>query len=195
VALALVFNLLVEYDFRRRNGRIIAIEYLTLDGVFEEPAWTQPYFDEAVGAYQVEAMGWADALLVGRVTYDGMSQAWPAMGNDPSSGGDVMNSIGKYVPTSTLIDPTWNSTFLHGDVIDEVTKLKQGAQNLLVYGSGQLTETLRAAGLVDEYRLLIAPLVLGSGRKLFTDSTPSTFTVARSQTAPSGMLLLDLVKA
>ena len=107
-------------------GRIIAVEYLTLDGVFEDPAWTQPYFDEAVGAYQGEAMQWADALLLGRVTYDGMSQAWPAMGNDPSSGGDIMNSIGKYVPTSTLTDPTWNATFLRGDVVEEVTTLKEG---------------------------------------------------------------------
>jgi dihydrofolate reductase len=65
----------------------------------------------------------------------------------------------------------------------------------VIYGSGQLAETLRAAGLIDEYRLLIVPVVLGSGRKLFTGGTPSTFTVARSQTAPSGVLLLDLVKA
>jgi dihydrofolate reductase len=176
-------------------GQIIAVEYLTLDGVFEEPSWTGPYFDEAVGAYQGESMRWADALLLGRVTYDGMSQAWPAMGNDPSNGGDVMNAIGKYVPTSTLTDPSWNATFLHGDVIAEVTRLKQGPQNLLVYGSGQLSETLRAAGLIDEYRLLIAPIVLGAGRKLFTGSAASTFTVARSQTAPSGMLLVDLAKA
>jgi dihydrofolate reductase len=176
-------------------GRIMVVEFVTLDGVFEEPTWTQAYFDEAVGAYQGEAMHWADALLLGRVTYDGMSQAWPAMGNDPSTGGDIMNSIGKYVPTSTLTNPSWNATFLHGDVIDEVTALKEGAQNLVVYGSGQLTETLRAAGLIDEYRLLIVPVVLGSGRKLFTGGTPSTFTVARSRTAPSGVLLLDLVKA
>src|SRR6476646_8524559 len=138
-------------------GRIIVVEYLTLDGVFEEPAWMQQYFDEAVSAYQGEAMRWADALLLGRVTYDGMSKAWPAMGNDPSSGGDVMNSIGKYVPTSTLADPIWNATFLPGDVVDEVTTLREGGQNLLIYGSGQLSETLRGAGLVDEYRLLIAP--------------------------------------
>jgi dihydrofolate reductase len=175
-------------------GRIVAVEYLTLDGVFEEPAWTQPYFDDAVGAYQGEAMRSADALLMGRVTYDGMSQAWPAMGNDPSNGGDIMNSIGKYVPTSTLTDPSWNATFLHGDVIEEVSTLKDGPQNLVIYGSGQLAEALRAAGLIDEYRLLIAPIVRGSGRRLFTDGTPSTFTVARSQTAPSGMVLLDLVK-
>ena len=136
-------------------GRIMAVEFLTLDGVFEEPAWTQAYFDEAVGAYQGEAMQWADALLLGRVTYDGMSQAWPAMGNDPSTGGDIMNSIGKYVPTSTLTDPTWNATFLHGDVVDEVTKLKGAPRTSSIYGSGQLTETLRAAGLIDEYRLLI----------------------------------------
>lgn len=177
-------------------GRIIAVEYLTLDGVFENPSWTQPFFDAAVGAYQGEAQKWADALLMGRVTYDGMSQAWPAMGDDPATGADVMNSIGKYVPTSTLTEPSWNATFLSGDVVEEVTKLSQGEdKNLLVYGSGQLAETLRAAGLIDEYRLLICPVVLGQGRRLFTEGTPSRFTVARSQTAPSGMILLDLVKA
>lgn len=176
-------------------GRIVAVEYLSVDGVFENPAWTQPYFDEAVGAFQGEAMQWADALLMGRVTYDGMSQAWPAMGNDPSTGGDIMNAIGKYVPTSTLSEPTWNATFLSGDVVEEVTKLKAGDENLVMYGSGVLSETLRAAGLVDEYRLLICPIVLGEGRRLFTDSTPSEFTVADNRTAPSGMVLLTLVKA
>lgn len=176
-------------------GRIIAVEYLSLDGVFEDPAWTQQYFDEAVGSYQAESMQWADALLLGRVTYDGMSVAWPQAGNEPGAGGDIMNSIGKYVPTSTLNDPTWNATFLRGDVIEEVRALKDGDQNLLVYGSGQLSETLRAGGLIDEYRLLIAPVVLGEGRRLFTGGTPSKFTVARSQVAPSGMLLVDLVKA
>jgi len=129
-------------------GRIVAVEYLSLDGVFENPAWTQPYFDEAVAGFQATAMQWADALLMGRVTYDGMSQAWPAMGDDPSTGGDIMNSIGKYVPTSTLTEPTWNATFLSGDVVSEVTELKARAENLLIYGSGQLTETLRAAGLI-----------------------------------------------
>jgi dihydrofolate reductase len=175
-------------------GRIVAVEYLSVDGVFEEPAWTRPYFDEAVGAFQGAAMQWADALLMGRVTYDGMSQAWPAMGNDPSTGADIMNSIGKYVPTSTLSEPTWNATFLSGDVVEEVTKLK-GDENLLIYGSGQLTETLRAAGLVDEYRLLICPIVLGEGRRLFTGSTPSEFTVVDNRTAPSGMVMLTLAKA
>jgi dihydrofolate reductase len=176
-------------------GKIVAVEYLTLDGVFEEPAWTQPYFDEAVGAFQGEAMQWADALLMGRVTYDGMSQAWPAMGDAPSTGGDIMNSIGKYVPTSTLTEPTWNATFLSGDVVEAVTKLKTGSENLVIYGSGKLTETLRAAGLIDEYRLLICPIVLGEGRTLFTGSAPSTFTVTDNRTAPSGMVLLTLATA
>jgi dihydrofolate reductase len=176
-------------------GRIVAVEYLTLDGVFEEPAWTQPYFDEAVGAFQGAAMQWADALLMGRVTYDGMSQAWPAMGNDPSNGSDIMNSIGKYVPTSTLTEPTWNATFLSGDVVEAVTDLKAGSENLVIYGSGQLTETLRAAGLIDEYRLLVCPIVLGEGRKLFTGSAASRFTVSDSSTAPSGMTLLTLTLA
>jgi dihydrofolate reductase len=173
-------------------GRIVAVEYLTLDGVFENPAWTQPYFDDAVAAFQGAVMGWADALLLGRVTYDGMSEAWPARGNDPATGGDIMNSIGKYVPTSTVAEPTWNATFLRGDAVDAVTDLKAGSENLVIYGSGLLTESLRAAGLIDEYRLLICPIVLGEGRKLFTGATPSEFTVAASSTAPSGMLLLTL---
>jgi dihydrofolate reductase len=173
-------------------ARIVAVEYLTLDGVFEEPAWTQSYFDDAVAAFQGDAMQWADALLMGRVTYDGMSQAWPAMGNDPGTGGDIMNSIGKYVPTSTLTEPTWNATFLTGDAVAAVRELKAGSENLLIYGSGQLTESLRAEGLIDEYRLLIAPVVLGEGRRLFTGSAPSEFTVTESSTAPSGMILLKL---
>jgi dihydrofolate reductase len=176
-------------------GRMVAVEYLSVDGVFEDPRWTQPYFDETVGAFQGAAMQWADALLMGRVTYDGMSQAWPAMGNDPSTGGDIMNSIGKYVTTSTLSEPTWNATFVTGDVVEEVTKLKAGEENLVIYGSGKLAETLRAAGLVDEYRLLICPIVLGEGRRLFIDSAPSEFTVADNRTAPSGMVLLTLAKA
>ena len=176
-------------------GRIVAVEYLSLDGVFEEPAWTQPYFDEAVGAFQGAAMQWADALLMGRVTYDGMSEAWPKIGNDPSTGGDIMNSIGKYVSTSTLTEPTWNATFLSGDAVEAVTQLKQGDENLVIYGSGQLTESLRAAGLIDEYRLLICPIVLGEGRRLFTGGAPTTFTVTENRTAPSGMVLLTLAKA
>lgn len=176
-------------------GRIVAVEYLTLDGVFENPAWTQPYFDEAVGAFQAEAMRWADALLMGRITYEGMSQAWPNMGNDPSTGADIMNSIGKYVATSTLDKPIWNATFLTGDVVEEVTKLKAGDENLVIYGSGRLSETLRTADLIDEYRLLVGPVILGEGRRLFTHPTPTQFAVTDCQTAPSGMVLLTLTKS
>ena len=176
-------------------GRIMAVEYVTLDGVFENPAWTQQYFDETVAAFQGEAMQWADALLLGRITYEGMSQAWPASGNDPATGGDIMNSIGKYVPTSTLTEPIWNATFLSGDVVEAVTDLKKGSDNLVIYGSGQLSESLRTEGLIDEYRLLICPIVLGEGRKLFTGTTASEFTVTKSSTAPSGMVLLTLTTA
>ena len=172
-------------------GRIVAVEYLTLDGVFENPAWTGPYFDETVGAFQGATMQWMDALLLGRATYDEMSVAWPSIGNDPFTGGDIMNTIGKYVPTSTLTEPTWNATFLSGDVIKAVTDLKAD-KNLVIYGSGQLVETLRAADLIDEFRLLICPLVRGDGRKLFTADTTSTFEVASCTTAPSGMVLLTL---
>lgn len=176
-------------------GRIIAVEYLTLDGVFENPTWTQPYFDEDVAGFQSNAMRSADALLLGRVTYEGMSQAWPAIGNDPGAGGDIMNSIAKYVPTSTLAEPAWNATFLSGDVLDAATELKKQVETLVIYGSGRLTEALRAAGLIDEYRLLICPIVVGSGRRLFAEATPSTFSVIAADTARSGMVLLTLAKA
>jgi dihydrofolate reductase len=106
-----------------------------------------------------------------------------------------MNSIGKYVPTSTLTEPSWNATFLTGDVVDAVAALKAGSENLVVYGSGQLTETLRGAGLIDEYRLLIAPIVLGEGRKLFNGTAASRFTLTDSRTAASGMALLTLATA
>ena len=106
-----------------------------------------------------------------------------------------MNSIRKYVPTSTLTEPTWNATFLTVNVIDEVTKLKSGDENLVVYGSGRLAEALRAADLVDEHRLLVCPIVLGEGRRLFTGHVPSTFTVVDNRTAPSGMVLLTLGRA
>jgi dihydrofolate reductase len=173
-------------------GRIVAVEYLTLDGVFENPSWSGPYFDETVGAAQGSTMQWADALLMGRVTYDEMSKAWPAMGNDPSTGGDIMNSIGKWVPTSSLTEPTWNATFLPGDAVKSVRELKASDQNLVIYGSGQLVESLRAAGLIDEFRLLISPIVKGEGRKLFTNSVSTTFRVASSSVAPSGMQLVTL---
>jgi dihydrofolate reductase len=106
-----------------------------------------------------------------------------------------MNSIGKYVPTSTLTEPAWHASFLSGDVVEAVTDLKRASENLVIYGSGQLTETLRAAGLIDEFRLLICPIVLGEGRRLFTGTAPSEFTVTRSSTAPSGMVLLTLTTA
>jgi dihydrofolate reductase len=110
---------------------------------------------------------------MGRVTYDGMSQAWPSMGDDPATGADIMNSIGKYVPSSTLTEPTWNAKVLSGDVIGQITELTQReGKNLLVYGSGQLTETLRHAGLIDEYRLLVCPIVLGEGRGCLTVARP-----------------------
>jgi dihydrofolate reductase len=176
-------------------GKIVAVEYLTLDGVFEDPSWSQPYFDDAVARFQGEAMAWADALLLGRVTYDGMSVAWPAMGNEPGTGADIMNSIGKYVPTSTLTEPTWNTTFLSGDVVEAVKELKSGDENFIIYGSGELTETLRAAGLIDGYRFLIAPIVRGGGRKLFTDVTETRFKVTSNTAAPSGMLLITIEAA
>jgi dihydrofolate reductase len=111
----------------------------------------------------------ADALLLGRRTYEGFGAAWPNMNDNPF--GQKMNSMPKYVVSSTLTDADWNNTtILRGDLADEATRLKDEVGEILVAGSRQLVHGLHAHGLIDEYRLMVYPIVLGSGARLFDDS-------------------------
>jgi dihydrofolate reductase len=111
----------------------------------------------------------ADALLLGRRTYEGFGAAWPNMNDNPF--GQKMNSMPKYVVSSTLTDADWNNTtILRGDLADEATRLKDEVGEILVAGSRQLVHGLNAHGLIDEYRLMVYPIVLGSGARLFDDS-------------------------
>ena len=178
-------------------GKIVVTEFVSLDGVIEEPRWTFDFDRAAEGdKFKYDELFEAQALLLGRVTYEGFAAAWPGMGHDEF--GQRMNEIEKYVVASTLADAdaTWGKTsVLRGDVVDEISRLKrQVGGNLLVEGSAQLVQTLVAHDLVDEYRLMIFPIVLGAGKRMFPPSMlqPSTLTLTNSQAVGSGVLLLNL---
>lgn len=123
-------------------GKIIVSMYLSLDGVMEEPAWTAPYFNEEVAKFQSNLLFESEALLLGRVTYQGFAAAWPSM-TDEEGFADKMNSIPKFVASTTLEKTEWNANLIKDNVIEEISKLKeQPGQNLLIYGSGDFTQTL-----------------------------------------------------
>ena len=176
-------------------GRIFAVEYVTLDGVFEDPAWSGPYFDEQLQKFQADNLAECDGLLLGRVTYEGFAKAWPAMEADTGDFGVRMNSIPKWVASTTLTDTEWNATLLQGDVATAVTELKQQDLTLMIDGSATLVETLRRHDLIDEYRLMIYPVIVGAGRKLFADSGASTLRLTSATTSASGVVVACYVPA
>jgi dihydrofolate reductase len=176
-------------------SRIVVTEFISLDGVIEEPKWTFQFERGPEGGkFKFDELFEADALLLGRVTYQGFAQAWPSMGTDDF--GKRMNSIPKYVVSSTLTDAdaAWGpTTVLRGDVVAEVTKLRaQPGGNLLVEGSAQLAQALVSRGLVDEYRLMLFPIVLGAGKRLFPPamSESATLTLADARPDRDGVMLL-----
>ncbi|GIJ81392.1 Dihydrofolate reductase [Micromonospora phaseoli] len=144
--------------------RIINSTYISLDGVIDEPAWTMPYFDDEAAAFAGEQTAVADALLMGRRTYEGFAAAWPTRDeSDPSTGAAYFNNVRKYVASTTLVDPEWrNSEVLKGDLVEAVTALKaQPGGDILMYGYGVVTQALVKAGLVDEVRFWIHPVIVG----------------------------------
>ena len=170
--------------------KVVAAEYLTLDGVMENPAWTGPYFNQELGEFQQELLFSSDALLLGRVTYEGFAAAWPGM-KDEDGFADRMNALPKYVASRTLKATDWNAEIIQGDVAAEVARLKrEPGQNLLIYGSAQLVEYLRQHQLIDRYRLMIFPTVLGSGKRLFTNESSTDMKLVSSHTTSTGVLVL-----
>ncbi|MFG1841713.1 dihydrofolate reductase family protein [Micromonospora sp. NPDC049175] len=144
--------------------KLINSTYLTLDGVIENPMWTMPYFDEEAASLAGAQTAEADAMLMGRATYDGFSAAWPNMDeSDPTTGAAFFNNVKKYVASTTLTDPTWKNTeVLQGDLVEAVTALKaQEGKNIIQYGFGSVTAELIKAGLVDEVRFWIHPVLQG----------------------------------
>jgi dihydrofolate reductase len=149
--------------------RLIASLFLSLDGVVESPEkWHIPYANDEMGAAIGQAMSEADAFLLGRVGYQEWAEYWPAADNEMAA---YMNNTPKYVASTTLTTADWqNSTLLEGDISEEVPKLKQQpGKNITVSGSATLVRSLLAANLLDELRLMVHPIVVGSGRRLFED--------------------------
>ena len=164
--------------------------FISLDGVIESPeAWHFPYFDDQMGAIVGEAMSGNDATLLGRQTYDEFAAYWPnADPADPITA--QMNGARKYVVSSTLPEAAWeNSTVVTGDVAAELTALKQDTR-LSTTGSATLVRWLLEQGLVDELHLLVHPVVVGSGKKLFTDGAKVPLTLVSSTTFETGVLHL-----
>jgi dihydrofolate reductase len=180
--------------------KIVATEYVTVDDVMEDPGgaetfehggWTMPYWSDELGQLQFQTLTASDALLLGRKTYEGFAAAWPKM-KDEAGFADRMNDLPKYVVTKTLDELEWNNSHaLKGDVVEEVTRLKeQPGQDILIYGSATLVRTLLQHGLIDQYQLLVYPVVLGSGKRLFGDAGRSALTLEEAKAYGCGVALL-----
>ncbi len=190
--------------------RIVAEQSLSLDGVAEDPGrvgryehrgWTVPYWNDEIAKWHADQLFASDALLLGRVTYEEFVRIWPHRQSDEARQGlrsgdpftDRMNSVPKFVASTTLQEPLeWNGTLLRGDVADAVAELKeQPGDDILIYGSATLVTTLMRRDLIDQYRLLIYPIVLGRGKRLFRDGNgKTTLALKRSETAGTGVTML-----
>ncbi|MGZ4334992.1 MAG: dihydrofolate reductase family protein [Gaiellaceae bacterium] len=165
--------------------------YVSLDGVVENPSWTTPYWNDELSDFQEEYLNASDALVLGRVTYEGFAAAWPAMEESTGEFGKKMNSMPKFVASRTLQEAEWNASLLEGDLVGEVARLKeQPGNDLLIYGSSDVVDQLTNAGLIDEYRLMIYPVVVGSGKRLFGGSNETGLRLVDSTATGAGVLVV-----
>jgi dihydrofolate reductase len=184
--------------------RVVVTNNVSLDGVMQGPArpdedtrggfgrggWAIPYGDPVMAEAMGERMAHGGDLLLGRRTYEDFAAVWPGRTDNPFTA--VLDASQKYVASRTLTEPLpWkNSTLLAGDAADAVAGLKQqGGPDLGVLGSGDLIQSLRRAGLIDEYVLLVFPLILGSGRRLFPDGVPAELRLTSSITTTTGVMI------
>ena len=182
-------------------GKIVVTEFVSLDGVMEDPGgaegfkhggWTFEFDQGDEGnQFKLNETLEAEGLLLGRVTYEGFAAAWPSM-EDPVGFADKMNSMPKYVVSSTLENPEWNNSTVVS--IDAVARLKDEVDGvILVGGSAQLAQSLIELDLVDELRLMVFPVVLGSGKRLFGEASDKRpLRLADSKTVGDGIVILTL---
>lgn len=165
----------------------------------EEPSWTFPFNTDEQNQYKLDELRTSDALLLGRVTYEGFAASWPKVTNKvtqdvflPDDFADRMNNYPKYVVSSTLQEVSWNnSRLIRGNLLEGVTKLKQQpGKNILVAGSSQLVDALMQYDLVDEYRLMVFPVVLGKGKRLFNENIQKGLQHVETRTFRSGVVVL-----
>jgi dihydrofolate reductase len=168
--------------------------YVALDGVVEDPAWTSPFWNDELSDLQEAYLYSSDALVLGRVTYEGFAASWPAMEESTGDFGRKMNSMPKFVASRTLTGAEWNASLIEGDVAAEVARLKErDGGDLLIYGSGTLVGELTRLGLIDEYRLMIYPVLVGSGKKLFETVRETALTLVDSTVTETGVAVLTYV--
>ena len=176
--------------------KIVASEWVTLDGVFDADTmeqWFIPYHSEDRGDYIKAGILACDALLLGRATYEMLAPYWSALRNNEMGIADKLNSVSKYVASSTLKKAEWNnSTIIKESVAEEITKLKQQpGQDILIFGSATLVQSLMEADLIDEYRFLVHPLIMGSGKRFFKDGMHTTnLKLVKTKTLGLGVILL-----
>jgi dihydrofolate reductase len=169
--------------------------YVSVDGVVENPAWTGPFWNDELSKLQKDYLFASDALLLGRVTYQGFAASWPTM-EGTGEFGEKMNAMPKFVASKTLDKGEWNSTIIKGDLAAEVAKLKeQSSQDLLIYGSGDLVDELARHGLIDEYRLMVHPVIVGSGKRLLNGLTTTTLHLVDTITTGTGVVVLTYAAA
>jgi dihydrofolate reductase len=171
---------------------IINFTHATLDGYIDNPhEWSLQYADEELQDYLLTMHLAADALLLGRITYEGMAQAWPTRSGDPFS--DHVNSIPKYVVATNPVDTTtWDPTVVvtGSNLLDDVTRLKEtDGGDIVIWGTGQLTDSLAAAGLLDQYRICTYPVIKGSGEALFRPASSGTVELLDSKTFGTGAVV------
>ena len=184
--------------------RVIVSEFMSVDGVIEAPhEWHFPFWHDDMGKYKFDELFASDALLLGRVTYEGFAAAWPERSegdheadtplDDERAFADRMNTMPKYIVSSSLKSADWqNSTIISENVPAEIAKLKQGAGgDLLIAGSADFVNSLLPHGLIDEYRLMIHPVVVGAGKRLFRDGLDTVaLTLVDTVTFPTGVIVL-----
>ncbi|WP_326944017.1 dihydrofolate reductase family protein [Amycolatopsis sp. NBC_00348] len=179
--------------------KIVSNLFLSLDGVVEAPdKWSLRYWNDEIGRAVGGGMAAADAMLLGRVTYEGFAEAWPGRTVEDDAGAEFMNSARKYVLSSTLSEVSWNnSTLLTGDPVEAVRALKAGeGGDIMTSGSTTAVRWLLAEGLVDELNLLLYPIVVGRGKRLFPEEGPGfPLVLKKSATFGNGVVQLTYVPA
>ncbi len=176
--------------------KVVVSTYVTLDGVFEDPAWSAPYWSDQAQQFAHDQLFASDALLVGRRTYEAFAASWPTQEWIEREGdfAERMNSLPKYVASTSLSEPLgWqNSSLLSGDIAEEVRNLKdQPGEDILMYSSVELMHTLMEHDLIDDFRIWVHPVVLGSGKRLFKEGMEKTeLKLADTTTLPNGVVVL-----
>ena len=169
--------------------KIVVTQFITLDGVMENPQlWSFPYFTDEITKFKHDELYASDAQLLGRITYEAFAEVWPSQTDEYAN---RLNSLPKYVVSKTLKKTDWNNSILINDNIEEVLKLKQQDGNdILVHGSLTLVKSLLKANLIDQINLLVFPVVLGKGIRLFENEENVKLKLTETKTYSSGVILL-----